>query len=476
MDHLGALDALFVNAEDGVTHLHIGSCAIFAGPPPPFDDLVALIDSKLPSIPRYRQKLHPVPGGLAHPVWVDDPAFNLRYHVRHSALPEPGGDAELEILVGRLMSQELDRSRPLWEAWVVDGLSDDRWALISKVHHCMVDGVSGTDMMAVLLDRSPDAATVPPSGWVPQSAPGPARLVFDAARDLAELPVRQLGLIASAVRSPRRSLERAAAVIGGLGSLARYLRPAPALSIEGPIGPHRRYAAARCSLADAKAIRSAFGGSVNDVVIAVITGAFRELLLRRGDPLDGASLRTLVPVSVRAAGDSAPSNQVSLIVAELPISEDDPLERLAAVRAIMDGLKTSHQIEAGEAVVAAADLTPALVQATAVRAGAALLRRTAQHNVNTVTTNVPGPQYPLFALGRGMLEYLPFVPLSPGVRIGVAILSYNGHLAFGITGDYDTAPDVDVMARQIEAAMNTLREHADLADPVTRTKPRRSRR
>ena len=468
MDHLGPLDAMFVNAEDGVTHLHIGSCAIFAGPPPAFEDIVELIDSKLPMLPRYRQRLRTVPGGLAHPVWIDDAQFDIGYHVRHSALPAPGGEAELENLVGRLMSQELDRDRPLWEAWVIDGLNDDRWALISKVHHCMVDGVSGTDMMAALLDRSPDAVTAPPDRWEPSAAPGSIQLALDAVRELVLLPVRQLGAVASNLRSPRRSLEHAAGVVGGLRSFARYLRPAPDLSIEGPIGPHRRYAAARCTLADVKAVRAAFGGSVNDVVLTVITGAFRELLLRRGDPVDGVTLRTLVPVSVRAPGDAAPNNQVAPIVAELPIGIEDPLERLAAVRRVMDELKASHQVEAGEAFVAAAALTPALVQATAVRAGSAVLRRTAQHSVNTVTTNVPGPQYPLFALGRGMLEYLPFVPLSPGVRIGVAILSYNGRLAFGITGDYDTAPDVHFMAERIEAAINTLREHADLTAPATR--------
>ena len=468
MEHLSPLDALFVNAEDGVTHLHIGSCAIFAGPPPPFDDVVELIDSKVPLIPRYRRKLRSVPGGLAHPVWVDDAHFDIGYHVRHSALPTPGGESELENLIGRLMSQELDRARPLWEAWVIDGLSDDRWAIVSKVHHCMVDGVSGTDMMAVLLDRSADAITARADRWEPGAEPGTVRLALDAARMLALLPVRQLGVLVSAVRSPRRSLEHLGGVLGGLRSLSRYVRPAPDLSIEGTIGPHRRYAAARCTLTDAKAIRAAFGGSVNDVVLTAITGAFRELLLRRGDPVDGVTLRTLVPVSVRAIGDTTASNQVSAIVAELPIGIADPLERLAAVRRMMDELKASHQVEAGEAAVAAAELTPAVLQAMAVRAGSAVLRRTAQHNVNTVTTNVPGPTYPLFALGRGMLEYLPFVPLSPGVRIGVAILSYNGRLAFGITGDYDTAPDVHVMAEQIEAAIDTLREHADLAVPSAR--------
>jgi diacylglycerol O-acyltransferase len=463
MDRLSSLDAVFVNAEDGVSHMHVGSCAIFAGPPPPFADVVALIDSKLPRLPRYRQKLRMVPGGLAHPVWVDDADFSIDYHVRHTALPPPGGEAELEHLMGRLMSQELDRQRPLWETWVVEGLSDDRWALISKAHHCMVDGVSGTDMMAVLLDARPDAPITPPERWEPQPAPTDLALALDAMRQLVVMPVRQAGAIAAQLRRPRAAMKRAGEVVAGVRSLSRYVVPAPALSVEGGIGPHRRYAAARCTLDEIRAIRSAFGGSVNDVVLAVISGAFRDVLLARGDPVDGVSFRSLVPVSVRRPGDSTPNNQVSLIIAELPIGVADPVARLAAVRTQMAALKTSHQVDAGEAITTTAELAPPLLQAMTVWGVTALLRRTPQHLVNTVTTNVPGPQYPLFALGRGMLEYLPYVPLSSGVRIGIAILSYNGHVAFGVTGDYDTAPDVHEMAERIEAQVHTLHELAALA-------------
>lgn len=462
MDRLGPLDAVFINAEDGITHMHIGSCAIFAGPPPLFDDVVALIASKLPLLPRYRQRLRFVPGGLAHPVWVDDPRFHLEYHVRHSALPAPGGEAELEHLMGRLMAQELDRERPLWEAWVIDGLSDDRWALISKVHHCMVDGVSGTDMMTVMLDPDPDAVTAPPDVWAPGPEPSDTRLLVDAATELATMPLRLTRAVVGDLRDPRAAWRSASDVLAGLGSFARLVRPAPEVSIEGGIGPHRVWAAGRSTLADVGLIRQAFGGSVNDVVLAAITGAFRDVLLERGESLDGVTMRTLVPVSVRSGGDTSPNNQVAPIIAELPVSIADPLERLQVVREQMVVLKASHQAEAGAAVFDAIEYTPAALQAMAVRGLVALGRRAAQHNVNTVTTNVPGPQYPLFALGRGLLEYLPFVPLSSGVRIGVAILSYNGHLAFGVTGDYDTVPEVHFMAERIEAQIKVLREHADL--------------
>lgn len=467
MEHLSPLDALFVHAEDGVSHMHVGSCAIFEGPPPAFADVRELVERKLPLLPRYRQKLRFVPGNLAHPVWVDDPEFDLDYHLRRTALPPPGGETELDNLMGRLMSQELDRDRPLWEGWVVEGLSDDRWALISKAHHCMVDGVSGTDMMTVLLDRDPDAPLPPPQPWTPSPEPTDAELTLDAIRELMMMPVRQAEVIAEQVRRPRTALRRAFDVVAGLSSLSRYLLPARPLSIEGTIGSHRRYAAARSTLDEIRVIRKALGGSVNDVVLAAITGAFRDVLLARGDRVD-VSFRTLVPVSVRAPDDTTPNNQVSLMIAELPIGVADPVERLHAVREEMAALKASHQIEAGEAITTTAQFTPPLLQAMLVRAASAVLRRNPQHNVNTVTTNVPGPQYPLFALGRGLLEYLPFVPLSSGVRIGVAILSYNGQLAFGITGDYDTARDVREMAERIEAQLHTLHEAARLASAKRR--------
>jgi diacylglycerol O-acyltransferase len=240
------------------------------------------------------------------------------------------------------------------------------------------------------------------------------------------------------------------------------------VSIEGSIGPHRRWAVARCTLDDVRAVRSAFGGSVNDVVLAVCAGAFRDLLLARGDPVDGVPLRTLVPVSVRTPGDHAPNNQVSMIVAELPISIADPVERLAAVRAQMDELKRAHQVDAGVAAASLATFTPPALQALTVRGVTALWRRLPQHNVNTVTTNVPGPQHPLYALGRRMVEYLPFVPLTSGVRIGIAIVSYDGRLAFGVTGDYDAAPDVSAMASHIEEQLAALRTAATLATPAAR--------
>ena len=449
MDRLSPLDSLFLHIEDGVTHMHIASCATFEGPPPPYDDFVALVAGKLDLLPRYRQKVRFVPGQVLRPVWVDDPHFNLAYHVRHSALPPPGGEEELNNLMGRLMAVELDRHRPLWELWMIEGLTGGRWALISKVHHCMVDGISGTDLMVVLLDRTRRRDSPPPvDGWAPAPEPSDAALAVGAAVHLLRAPRNALGVVGD--------------IITGTIALARGLRPTPALSIEGTIGPHRRWATARTSLDELRAIRGVLGGTVNDVVLAAITGAFRDLLLERGDPVDDAVLHSLVPVSVRAAGDHTPNNQVAAMIAELPVGIADPVERLAAIRQHMGALKASHQADASGAMSSLAGFTPPLLYALGLRTAMAALRRVPQRSVHTVTTNVPGPQFPLYALGREMLEYLPFVPLSQGLRLGIAILSYNGQVRFGVTGDYDTVPEVPWFCRQIEACLTELADRAGL--------------
>jgi diacylglycerol O-acyltransferase len=475
MDHLNPLDAVFLDVEDDITHMHIGSCAVFEGPPPPFDDLVSLTAAKLPALERYRQVVRTVPGGFARPVWVDDVHFNLAYHIRHTALPAPGDEAVLNRLMGRLMSQPLDRRRPLWEMWVVEGLTGNRWAIVSKVHHCMVDGISGTDLMATLLDTEPDVPVTPAPRWAPSAPPTDLALVVDAVRDLVTQPAAITALMAHAARAPHHAAAALGDVMDGLRDYGDRLTSRPALvSIEGAIGPHRRWAVARCELDDVKAIKRQFGGSVNDVVVAVITGAFRRLLIERGDRVDAVpgadrgrpvTLRSLVPVSSRPPDDHSPNNQVTAIFADLPVGITDPVVRLQAVAAELSTLKRSHQPLAGEAITAAAALAPPALVSFTLRVGASIARARPQRSVNTVTTNVPGPQRPLFALGRRMLEYLPFVPLAQGVRVGVAILTYDGHVAFGVTGDYDTMPDTDAMAAHIEAGVAEL---LALATPAAR--------
>jgi diacylglycerol O-acyltransferase len=477
IDHMSPLDAVFLDVEDDITHMHIGSCAIFDGPPPPFDDLVALTAAKLPALDRYRQVVRAVPGGIGRPVWVDDAHFNLAYHVRHTALPAPGDERVLNRLVGRLMSQPLDRRRPLWEMWVVEGLTGDRWAIVSKVHHCMVDGISGTDLMATLLDTAPDTAVAPAPTWTPSAPPTDAELVVDAVRELITRPAEVMRVVVNAARTPRRAATVIHDVVDGLRDYGDRLATCPPLvSIEGAIGPHRRWAAARCELDDVTTIRRRFGGSVNDVVVAAITGAFRRLLIERGDPVDAepgiagrpVTLRSLVPVSSRQPDDHSPNNQVTAIFADLPLGIADPVDRLHAVTVELSTLKRSHQPIAGQVITAAAALAPPALMSFTLRTGASMARARPQRRVNTVTTNVPGPRSPLFALGRRMREYLPFVPLAQGVRVGVAILSYDGHVAFGVTGDYDTVPDTEAMAAYIEAGIAELVARAAPVPPRRR--------
>ena len=463
MDRLSALDAEFLHLEDGIVHLHIGGVSVFEGPPPPPGGVERLLAAKLHRIPRYRQRVRFVPLELGRPVWVDDPHFNLAYHVRRTALPAPGGDAELCRLMARLMSQRLDRERPLWETWVVEGLAEDRWAIISKVHHCMVDGISGVDLLTVLLDVEHDVDLPEPEPWTPAPEPSALGKVCDAwcglAGDLAEVTKRAPAALrdwAGTMRAARHTGE-------GLVRFGRHLAGTAPLTIEGRIGPHRVWAHATATIADIRTIRGAFGGTLNDTVLAAVAGGYRTLLSSRGEDADDAIVRTLVPVSRRSAESRGElDNQVSAMLLELPVHIADPLARLRSVREQMQELKGSHMAEAGGIVTDMGNLAPPMLVGTVARLATRLLHRLPQRSVNTVTTNVPGPQFPLFCLGRQMIDYYPFVPIMHGVRIGTAILSYNGKLAFGVTGDFDTAPDVHVLATAIARGIDELRDLAML--------------
>jgi len=458
-DRLSPLDASFLHVEDDVSHMHIGSVAVFEGPQPPFADLVDMVESKLDLVPRYRQRVRFVPLELGRPVWVDDEHFNLEYHLRHTALPKPGGETELRRLVGRVMSQQLDRARPLWEIWVVEGLEDGRWAMVAKTHHALVDGVSGTDLLAVIMDQSANAER--PARlreWTPQPAPSSLQLMADSLENVVRSPYEQMRALRAQTRMVRRVLAYAMEVVGGLVALGGLVRPTPVSSLNGPLGPHRRYAWASTSVEDIKRVRKAFGGTFNDVVLASITNGFRELLLSRDEDVERV-VRTLVPVSVRprdasgkAIGDGTFENRVSAMFAELPVDIEDPVLRLELISEQMKGLKESRQAVAGEALTSMSGFAPPMLLALGMR----LATRAAQRNVNTVTTNVPGPQFPLYAAGRRMLRAFPYVPLAGQVRLGVAIFSYDGEVNFGITGDYDTTEDIDVLAGGIEDGMTQM--------------------
>lgn len=463
VEHMSPLDSTFLHIEDGVTHMHIASTLILEGPPPPYEDLLEMIAGKLRLVPRYRKVVQFVPLQLGRPVWVDDAHFHLEYHVRHTALPAPGGDKELRRLIGRIMSQPLDRNRPLWELWMVEGLDDGKWAIMSKVHHCMVDGVSGTELLTVVLDMVPDPPRPGPDTWKAQPAPSPLSLAVQAVGTMAVSPFEQMRALRASTRVPRSAIAHLREAGKGLGALAGVARPMPPSSLNGPIGPQRRYDWAESSVDEVKRVRKAFGGTFNDVVLTAITGGFRILLQSRGENVDRV-VRTMVPVSVRprddrgvAVGDGSVSNQVSAMFAELPVGIADPIERLHTVSSQLADLKESAQAVAGEALTSLSGFAPPALLALGARLGT----KAAQRNVNTVTTNVPGPQMPLYALGRRVLSAYPFVPLGGQIRIGIAIFSYDGQLTFGVTGDYDSAPDLHILCDGIEKGMAELLALAD---------------
>jgi WS/DGAT/MGAT family acyltransferase len=456
MEQMSPLDAGFVDLEDEDPHasLAIASIAVLEGPAPSYEEFLTAIAGRLPLVPRYRHKARHIPFDLGRPVWVDDPSFDLRYHIRQTALPAPGGDQQLCRLMERVMAQRLDRERPLWECWLVEGLEGGRWAVLTKLHHCMVDGVSATDLYRVLFDATPEPSPAVEDRWQPAPEPSTLRLTAAAIRDLALNPLGQLHALPNALRAPGDLIRRTLGIARGVATLAAGLvMPANASSLSGPIGRSRRYRLVRFPLADVKPIRRQLGGTVNDVVLTVITGAFRTLLLARGEQPGAHTIRSLVPVSVRAPGEEGVyDNRVSLLLAYLPVDIADPVERLAAVRTHLEALKASREAEAGEAMTSIARYEPFPLVSLGVR----LAFRAPQRSVITVTTNVPGPPVPLYALGRRVIEILPYVPIATTVRFGVAIFSYCGQMTIGITGDRASTADIDVLAHGIEDSLSEL--------------------
>ena len=460
MDRLNPLDAIFVDAEDGDRHVSmaIASIAVFEGPAPSHEEFIAHLAGRLPRVPRYRHKLRTVPFRLGRPVWVEDPDFDLRYHVRRTALPAPGGDRQLADLMARVMSQRLDRDHPLWEYWVAEGLSEGRWALISKVHHCMVDGVSGTDLYRVIFDFSAEPSPPATDDRTPASAePSSIELAARAALDAVVLPVREALALGGAAANPAAAVRQAADTARALAKLAPAIRPATGSSLSGHIGRQRRYTWARVSLDDVKTIKQELGGTVNNVVLAAISGGFRTLLLARGEEPGPHMVRSLVPVSVRAPGEeNVYENQVSAILADLPVHVADPVERLAAVRAELLALKASKEAKAGEALTSLGRFTPFPFASWWARLAFGLPQR----EIVTVTTNVPGPRQPLYGMGRRLLEIIPYVPIATTLRTGVSIFTYCNNVTFGITGDFAANPDLSVLSHGIEDGISELKKAA----------------
>jgi WS/DGAT/MGAT family acyltransferase len=457
MEVMSPLDSAFLRMENANTSLHIASVAIFEGPAPTYDEMFRLLARKIGVLPRYTQRIREVPLWLGRPVWVDAPDLDLHYHLRHTVLPRPGGANELRALMARLMSQQLDRSKPLWEDWLVDGLEGGRWALISKVHHCMVDGVAGTDLLSQLLDSEPNPA--PPDvadvARIPTSSPDPGamRLLGSALTTIPLRPAAAVRSVAGAVAHPRRSLGDAVLLARGARAWTRLAVPAEASSLTGPLGRFRSWDFTRTTFDDIKAVRRAHGGSFNDVVLAAITRGFRDLLLERGERPDDQAVRTLIPVSVRKPGGGG-ANEVSAMIADLPVHEADPVARLKAVSEELDRLKSSGEVQVAELMFEVGDWTSPLLLAI----GMTGVSRLPHRHLVTVATNVPGPRERLYAMGRQLLELYPYVPVANRVRIGVAMTSYDRVLTFGITADADSTPDLGVLTAGITEGMRELVE------------------
>ncbi len=458
-DRLTGLDASFLHLETGGAHMHVASILVFEGDAPPYDDAVAAIESRLHLVPRYRQRLAFVPLGQGRPVWVDDPHFNIRYHVRHSALPAPGGDEELAALGGRLFAQQLDRSKPLWEMNIVEGLSPDadgspRWAMISKTHHALVDGVSGVDITSILFDTSPDPSPVaaPVRLWEPAPPPTGTQLLADALVERVTVPAEIARGVRAVLRAPRRAARQLAVPAIGLGAMARVgLKPAPASPFNVPIGPHRRYAWVDADLDDVKTIKNAFGGTLNDAVLTSVTLATGRWMREHGHPTEGVVLRAMVPVSIRADVErGALGNRVAAMWAPLPVGVQDPRAAFDAIHEAMVHLKGSGQAVGAQAITQLADFAPPTILSQAGRL------QTRQRFFNFVVTNVPGPQFELFALGRRLRAFYPVVPLAQNTALGIAIMSYHGRLAFGLLGDYDAMEDLDGLRDHLDDALRDL--------------------
>jgi diacylglycerol O-acyltransferase / wax synthase len=472
-DRLSAIDASFLHQERESSHMHVGAVAIFDGPPPKPDEFKQHLLGRLHLVPRYRQKLAFPPVQLGRPFWVDDPRFNIDYHVRFTALPRPGGVVQLRQLAGRLFSQRLDRSKPLWELWIAEGMEDGRFALISKSHHALIDGVSGVDIATVLFDLEPTPQEVPEpdEGWRPHPEPSTAHLTAESVKGIALTPFELAGRALDAVSHPERTAERAVEAVEALGEVAwQTLNPAPEIPLNVPIGPHRRLWWVHSRLEDFKTVKNAFGGTVNDVVLTVVTGALRRWLRARGVRTEGLELRALVPVSIRGEHEhGALGNRIAAMRGPLPVYCDDPVECLGVVREAMQGLKESKQALGAEVIAGFQQFAPPtlLAQASRINFSTRLF--------NLIVTNVPGPQFPLYLLGRELEEVIPVAFLPEDHALAVAIMSYNGRVDFGLLADYDAMPDVDVVGSYLEDSLSELLEAARRAAQPRPAKAARSK-
>jgi len=458
---LSALDVQFLLLEKPNVHYHVAGLSILdpstrpGGPDGFFDDLKRLFADRQHLIPRFRQKVMFVPFGAGRPVWVDDPDFDVDFHIRKGALPKPGGKKELADYVQRIHSRPLDRSKSLWEMYYIEGLEDDHVAVLSKVHHAMIDGVSGIDIATVLFDLGPEPRQVDPEPYVPEAAPSPRELLFNTLKQGITHPVKSaIGNLALAVRTPEIVLRRAQEMVAGFGSILAAGTP-PKSPFNRPVGPNRRFAMAEAPVSEFKAIKNALGGTVNDVVLATVAGALHRFLKRRGEPTQGLSLRAMIPVSTRDDSQKmALGNQVTSIFVDLPVGPMDAATRLRAITAATKDLKQSHQAVAAGALMNIGTWAPPTLHGLAAR----LVAR--QRLLNLVISNVPGPQMPIYLAGAKLLGTYPVMPLGETLALAIALTSLAGTMAFGITSDWDSMPDIDSFAADMQASILELKKAA----------------
>jgi diacylglycerol O-acyltransferase / wax synthase len=469
-DRLTALDATFLHLEDDSTaHMHVASVMVFDGGAPTLEELVDHIRGRLHLVPRYRQRLTYVPLSQGRPVWTDDNRFNPYYHIRLTALPRPADEKALKRLAGRLFSQRLDRSKPLWEIWLVQRMSKQRFALIAKTHHALVDGISGVDITTVLFDSSPEPSSVPrpPVPWTARPTPGSAKLLGEALIERSTVPAEMGRGTRAMLRAPRRALALLKDNIASVGAttLAGINSPAPPSPFNVEIGPHRRYGWVDGDLAQFKAIKDVLGGTLNDVVLSAVTLALGRHLRAQGFDTEGLVLKAMVPVSVRADTErGALGNRVAAMWAPLPVGLEDPAECYEHVRVALADLKDSGQAVGARVLTNLAGFAPPTILTQAARLQAR------QRYFNLVVTNVPGPQIPLYLLGRQLRALYPVVPLARRQALGIAVMSYNGHLGFGLLADFDALPDLDALAHDLELAIGSLAHAAGVTRRASATK------
>jgi WS/DGAT/MGAT family acyltransferase len=441
--------------------MQVGAVMIFDGPAPAYDDLADHVRSRLHLVPRFRQKLAFPPLETGRPLWVDDPSFNLEYHVRDTALPSPGSERQLRALAARVHSQALDRSKPLWEMWLVHGLEGGRFALLSKTHHALVDGVAGVDLATVLFDLQPTPAQVEHSDtpWRPHRTPSGLDMAARGMRGLVGLPFDAAARALAAAARPGDALAGTREALEGIGEVVwAGLNPAPETPLNVEIGPHRRLMWLRHELADFKRVKDAFGGTVNDVVLAVVAGALQKWLRSRGVRTEGLELRGLVPVSIRARDEHLKlGNRLAAMRAPLPVYVEDPVARLRVVRRAMDGLKESKQAVGAEVLAGMQALAPPTILAQASRLNFST------RLFNLLVTNVPGPQFPLYVLGRRLQDLFPVAFLPKRHALAVAIMSYDGSMDFGLLADYDAMPDLEQLAGMVDDSVVELVDAAAAA-------------